>query len=196
MSRGWIRILTPRKDFDPKVGKRVAEEISLWGRGIEGEGPPWRQSGIPKKESRSRNSIIPVVIVLIIYNTGSGRSASFLNHSLQITLSLTFWKVLKNTRNLNSSYCYKISPQEISFYFCHTSAAKRLEREKSSCGCGAVTILCERQFINRKEIRYGSIVVLNQNILWNQAAVKNFNNTYCMSPAPLTFCVSLLLTFF
>ena len=71
----------------------MTEEILLEGRVIEGEGGTRKKVHLEKegslKKKRGAATPKPVVIVLIIYNTGSGRSASFLNHSLQITLFLT-----------------------------------------------------------------------------------------------------------
>ena len=152
--------------------------------------------GSRKRERGAANQRELVVIVLVIYNTGSGRSASFLNHSLQITFFLTSWKILKNTFNLNNSYFSKTSSQEISFYFCHTSEAKRLAGEMSFCGCGAINLCFLNVHVLTAKSRLRLVFSpLTQNVLWNLSGVKHFNKTYCTSPAPFTFCFSLFLIF-
>ena len=103
---------------------------------------------IPKKQTSRRTAddseSVSVVIVLIIYNNGSSRSASFLNHSLRATLFLASWTLQKNLSIVNDFLLlhYKLSSHEISFHFCHTSCAKRLHAELSFCGCGAVRFFC------------------------------------------------------
>ena len=111
----------------------------------------------------------------------------------------TFLDILETTKHnvfLTISYfCCNFSPQDISFYFCHMSAAKRLRAARSFCGCGAVHFFSERQLINWNSTD-ALFFALNQHILQNKGAVKHFNKTYCTSPAPLTFCFSHFLTFF
>ena len=75
-----------------------------------------------------------------MYNAETGEIFSFKIHPLRVTRFLTSWKTLKNTQYERFLSFTKLH-LKTSHFTCHTSAAKRLGREKSCCGCGAVKIV-------------------------------------------------------
>ena len=97
----------------------------LYGRVNEGEGQIYFKS-MKKRDPRSRNSVDPVIRVLIIYNTAAGEPGPRNAPSEENFKSTVFQKTQKTYKtpmDFNRSGFRENSPREIHFYFCHTSAA-------------------------------------------------------------------------